>query len=113
MFLFVSATRIVVSIPTMVEIIEKSIESFFTVLVKPNYLTAPPESSGFGWYNVTGAMVIPETIMAEFRGTCVEKCACLTLNVLLLQSLPTCTNFTEERQWLGTIIDWCAQIKLK
>ena len=101
------------SIPTMVEIIEKSIESFFTTLVKPSDLVAPPESTGFGWYSVTSAMVIPETIMAEFRSTCVEKCACLTLHAMLLQMLPNCQNYIEERQLLGTIMDWCMQIKLR
>ena len=108
-----SATRIVASIPTMVEIIEKSIESFFTTLVKPSYLEGSPESTGFGWYSVTNAMVIPETIMAEFRSTCVEKCACLALHAILIQTLPNCKNYTEERQVLGTIMDWCMQIKLR
>lgn len=97
----------------MVDIIEKSIESFFTALVKPMEMTASPESTGFGWYNVTTAMVIPETIMAEFRSTCVEKCACLTLHAMLLQALPSCKNYVDERKMLGTIIDWCMQIKLK
>ena len=112
-FLSHSATRIVASIPTMVEIIEKSIESFFTALVKPSDLTASPESTGFGWYSVTGAMVIPETIMAEFRSTCVEKCACLTLHAMLLQILPNCKNYAEEKQVLDTVINWCMQIKLR
>lgn len=98
----------------MVEIIEKSIESFFAALAKPNDVTVvPPDSSGFGWYNVISAMVIPETIMAEFRSTCVNKCACLTLHAMLLQTLPTCKNYVQERQMLGTIIDWCMQIKLE
>ena len=108
-----SATRIVASIPTMVEIIEKSIESFFTTLVKPSALTAPAESSGFGWYSVTNAMVVSETILAEFRSTCVEKCACLTLHAMLLQTLPSCKNYADEKQLLSTIIDWCMQIKLR
>ena len=107
------ATRILASIPTMVDIIEKSIESFFTALARPSEMAAPPESTGFGWYNVTTAMLIPETIMAEFRSTCVEKCACLTLHAMLLQTLPNCMNYAEERKLLGTIIDWCIQIKLK
>lgn len=97
----------------MVDIIEKSIESFFTGLAKPRDMTAPPESTGFGWYSITGAMLIPETIMGEFRSTCVEKCACLTLHAMLLQSLPTCQNYTQEKKMLTTIIDWCIQIKLK
>ena len=101
------------SIPTMVEIIEKAIESFFTILAKPSAVMASPESSGFGWYNITTAMVIPETIMAEFRSTCVNNCACLTLHALLLQSLPTCKSYADERHMLGSIIDWCMQIKLK
>lgn len=101
------------SIPTMVEIIEKSIESFFTTLVKPSDLVASLESTGFGWYSVTNAMVIPETIMAEFRSTCVEKCACLSLHAMLLQMLPNCKNYAEERVVLGTVIEWCMQIKLR
>lgn len=107
------ATRILASIPTMVEIIEKSIESYFATTAKPDDMATPSESTGFGWYNVIDAMVVPDTILAEFHRTCVDKCACLALHALLLQTLPMCKNYAEEKKILGTIIDWCMQIKLK
>ena len=99
----------------MVDIIEKSIEAYFTSLTKPVDIAsgAPPDTNGYGWYNVVSAMIIPDTIMVKFRGYCVTKCACLTLHAILLQTLPTCQNFTQEKHMLGIVMDWCTQIKLE
>ena len=99
----------------MVDIIEKSIEVYFLSLTKPIDMTsgAAPDTTGYGWYNVIGAMIIPDTIMAKFRGDCVLKSACLTLHAILLQTLPTCQNFTQERHMLSMVMDWCMQIKLE